>query len=221
MKKIILKTATVTTLLFILAGCFNQTDSQKKEQKVNKNTALPNESANYIQLNDSLNMALINQGNMIAQKAGLSLQKALKEAISEGGLEYAIAFCNVEALPITDSVSKTESVEIKRLAKKYRNPLNETDSIESEIYKTYILDWLSGKPLKPRIIPDESHHPVYYNPIYVGALCLNCHGEVGTNINPDLAGTISELYPDDKATDFKQGQIRGMWAITFNGIKVN
>lgn len=220
MKKIILKIVTVTALLFILAGCFNQTDNQKKQQKATNDTELPNESTNYLQLNDSLSMDLINQGNLLAQKTGLSLQKALKKAINEGGLEYAIEFCHIEALPITDSVSITESVEIKRLAKKYRNPLNETDSIQSEIYKTYILDWLSGKPLKPRIIPDENQHPVYYNPIYVGALCLNCHGEVGTNINPDLADKISEFYPDDKATNFKRGQLRGMWAITFNGIKV-
>jgi hypothetical protein len=221
MKKNVLKMLAITAFSIILAGCFNQSEDSKNEQNVQKDTQLYNGPTNYLQLNDSLSKALINQGNSIAQKAGLSLQKALKAAINEGGLEYAIQFCNVEALPITDSVSESESVEIKRLAKKYRNTLNKTDSVESEIYKTYILDWLSGKPLKPSIMADENHHPVYYNPIYVGALCLNCHGEVGTNINPDLAATISKLYPDDKATNFKQGQLRGMWAITFNGIKVN
>lgn len=215
-----LKTLAFTVIIFVALGCANQSNESKKNKQNGSSDITTNESAAYLQLNDSLSSILIKRGNDIAQKAGLSLQKALKEAIQEGGLEYAIEFCNVEALPITDSVSKTESVEIKRLAKKYRNPHNETDSVESEIYKTYILDWLSGKPLRPNVIPNENNHPVYYNPIYVGALCLNCHGEVGTNINPGLAAVIEELYPEDKATNFKQGQLRGMWAITFHDIKV-
>ena len=219
MKKNIFKTF-IITLPFLVVSCFNQTGYSEQTKTTSVVSSDQNESSEYVKLNDSLKGLLINSGNKISHKAGLSLKNALKNAINEGGLEYAIEFCNIEAIPITDSVSITESVEIKRLAKKYRNPLNETDSVESEIYKTYILDWLSGKPLKPRIIPNENQHPVYYNPIFVGALCLNCHGEVGSNIQLDLANTIQELYPEDKAIDFKQGQLRGMWAITFNSIKV-
>ena len=73
-------------------------------------------------LNDSLQTALLERGGKIAKLAGKSLQKSLQNAIKEGGLEYAISFCNMEAIPITDSVSETESVKIRSFATKYRNP---------------------------------------------------------------------------------------------------
>ena len=215
-----LKTLASIIFIFLLAGCANQTNGPENEQKNSTGHSTLDEATVYINLNDSVKNALIKKGNIIAQKSGLSLQKALKEAINEGGLEYAIEFCNIEALPITDSVSHAESVIIRRVAKKYRNPLNQTDSVDIEIYNSYMQDWQNGKPSMPMIKADENNHPVYYNPIYVGALCLNCHGEVGTNINPGLAGKIKELYPEDMATDFKLDQLRGMWAITFYDIEV-
>ncbi len=199
-------------LSIFIAGCISQ-DSKKENTQIS-------ESETYLALNDSLQTALINKGNEIARLTTISLQRSLQEAIKKGGLEYAISFCNTEAIPLTDSVSKTESVNIKRLAKKYRNPLNETNDAESELFKSYIIEWLGGQQLKPKIIPNQENHPVYYNPIYVGTLCLKCHGDVGKNINEELATTIRNLYPEDKATNFKNGQLRGMWAITFTELKV-
>lgn len=207
--------------LFII-GCVNQNSKHEgvNQQAEENNIVEQNESADLITLNDSIQAALIERGNKIARLTALTLQKSLKNAIKQGGLEYAISFCNIEAMPITDSVSESESVEVRRLAKKYRNPLNETNPEESELYKSYILEWLGGQQLKPKIIPDNNGHPVYYNPIYVGALCLNCHGEPDKNINSGLAEMIKNLYPEDKATNFKQGQLRGMWAITFTEMRV-
>jgi hypothetical protein len=206
--------------IFIL-GCASQNANKENSEQLTENNSVgKNETVEHVILNDSLRNALIESGNKIARLTALSLQRSLQSAIKEGGLIHAIKFCNIEAIPITDSVSETETVNIRRLAKKYRNPLNETNAMESELYKSYILEWLGGHELKPKIITDGNGHPVYYNPIYVGALCLNCHGEVGKNINEETAATIQNLYPEDKATNFKQGQLRGMWAITFTELKV-
>ena len=44
-------------------------------------------------------------------------------------------------------------------------------------------------------------------------LCLNCHGEPGKEINESTLEKINSLYPEDKAIDFKVGDLRGMWSI--------
>jgi hypothetical protein len=202
--------------VIILAGCSNHdAGNSKNEQPGSDQAKTVQEETNYIVLNDSMKRVLIKRGKEVSKITAGVLQKHLKAAVKEGDMPYAIKFCNSKAMELTDSVSKAESVIVRRLAKKYRNPLNETDSTESEIFKAYIIEWLGSKPLKPQIIPDEEGHPVFYNPIRVGTLCLNCHGTPGKNITPELEKTILELYPDDKAMGFKKGWLRGMWAITF------
>lgn len=39
-----------------------------------------------------------------------------------------------------------------------------------------------------------------------GSVCLNCHG---SNIKPEVQAKITELYPEDKATGYQEGQVRG------------
>ena len=216
MKSLQLTWTVVLIVAFIFTGCNNQNNSQGKDkQQSSENTTSLQKETNYIVLNDSMRTVLIKKGKEVSKITAGALQKHLKAAIKEGDMPYAIKFCNSKAMELTDSVSKAESVIVRRLAKKYRNSENETDSTESEIFKKYIIEWLGGKPLKPQIIPDEEGHPVYYNPIRVGTLCLKCHGTPGKNITPELQKTIDKLYPGDKATGFKKGWLRGMWAITF------
>lgn len=197
-------------LAILLGGCMNQTG--KSKEKVEKNNK--SEISSTV-LSDNLKSTLIKRGDSIAKHAQVAFQRALRAAIQSGGMEYAIGFCNLEALPITDSVSELQQANIKRLAKKNRNLLNATNEVESEIYKTYIIEWLDGKVLQPKVIPNESGHPVYYKVIRIQPLCLNCHGVPGQDITPDLAKKIVELYPEDKAINFKNGELRGMWAIEF------
>ena len=42
-------------------------------------------------------------------------------------------------------------------------------------------------------------------------LCLQCHGEA---IAPPVAEKITKLYPEDKATGFREGDIRGAFVVT-------
>jgi hypothetical protein len=195
----------VSVLFF--SACSNQQTQQNNEKKTAE--------INRIQLTDSVKNALIQRGDNIAKHAQAAFQTKLKKAIKSGGKEYAISFCNTKAMQITDSVSSNQNVQIRRLAKKYRNPLNETNEIESEIYKTYILEWLKRETLYPKIIANEQGHPVYYRPIGIQPVCLNCHGKLGKDIPSSLAEKIAALYPGDKAIDFNKGELRGMWAITF------
>ena len=46
----------------------------------------------------------------------------------------------------------------------------------------------------------------------VQPLCLNCHG---VELAPDVAGRIAELYPEDRATGFEAGELRGVFWVEF------
>ena len=39
-------------------------------------------------------------------------------------------------------------------------------------------------------------------------LCLSCHGKEN-KVSPEVQAKLKELYPDDKATGYDSGQIRG------------
>lgn len=200
----------MSTLIF--TACSNH----QSQQQVKNNT----EKASTIQLTDSLKSILVQRGDNIAKHAQAAFQIALKKAIESGGMEYAIGFCNIEAMQITDSVSGAQNVQIRRLAKNYRNPLNKTDETESKIFKSYLLEWLKGENLMAKIIPDKQGHPVYYRAIGIQPVCLNCHGVPGVNIPSPLSEKIAALYPEDKAINFKKGDLRGMWAIKFEEYRV-
>ena len=49
--------------------------------------------------------------------------------------------------------------------------------------------------------------------IPTGALCLQCHG---SSISPEVSARLAELYPDDKATGYATGDIRGAFVVTRN-----
>ena len=45
--------------------------------------------------------------------------------------------------------------------------------------------------------------------------CLKCHGALGQDISPENVAVIQNLYPQDEATGFKLGDLRGAWRIDF------
>lgn len=217
------------SIAFLATSCVNSgSDKSKSENRESASSSeneyepveiVPGYTEN-IKMNDSIVGELSQRGKEIARIAKLALKRELHAAMRKCGPEYAVSFCSNRAMAITDSVSKAQMVMISRLAMKNRNPHNAMTDNESNLYKGYVLDYINAKPSQPSVGWDDKGRPVYYQPIYTEALCLNCHGKVGTDIAPNVADKIAQLYPDDKATDFKLGEIRGMWAITFPEYKV-
>ncbi len=203
-------------IAMLFVSCTSETNKNNEEKKSDDGVRV-----SYIYQNDSQAKSLKKRGAVITKIATVELGTALKKAIKEGGLEYALDFCQQEATKITDSLSNSDAVIIKRLAKKNRNPNNSMNAMESKVFKQYIMEWLTNKTLNPKLAINENGHPVYYKPIILNNNCLMCHGKPGENIPEDLAKKITELYPDDKAIDFEVGHPRGMWAITFTDVNAN
>ncbi len=203
-------------LLFAIVSCTtNNKKTDKQQEKPDDDVRI-----SYVVQDDEQTNSIKKRGAVIAKISTIALGEALQKAMKDGGPEHALEFCNHQAMKITDSLSKAEGAVIRRVAKKYRNPKNEVNPVESKIFKQYIMEWLSGVTLKSKIAINEEGHPVYYKPIITNKNCLTCHGTPGETMPQNLADKISDLYPNDKAINFEDGHPRGMWAITFPEITV-
>jgi len=203
--------------LLIMVAALTACNSENNKETNSGNRPI----ADKIVLNDSVKKMLVLKGAAISKQMALVLKKNLKSAIKKESIDHAIDFCHNRAILLTDSMSAALGVKIKRVAKKYRNSFNETSPKESELYKQYILDWLGRKPITPKIIPDKNGQPVYYSMISINnKVCLKCHGTPGKEMPVEREQRIKKYYPNDKALNFKYGEPRGMWVITFPGYKV-
>jgi hypothetical protein len=135
------------------------------------------------------------------------LQKALKSGLAEGPAA-AIQVCRVKAPGIADALS-VDGVRMGRSSHKLRNPDNTAPDWVSPIMQTYLDDASSREP---RAIELDGGRWGYVEPIIVQPLCLTCHG---SELAPDVAEGIAELYPEDKATGFEAGDLRGVFWLEF------
>lgn len=160
----------------------------------------------------------LSKGDSIATQAQQVLMKNVSTAIQEKGVAGAVDFCNINAMPLTDSLSTLNAVNIQRISEKNRNPNNaivsELDKSALEQIKIMLKDTsISTKHL----IVQESGNVYYYKAIPLGMpTCISCHGNTTTDITPETLKVIQTKYPTDKATGYQLGELRGLWKIKMN-----
>ena len=155
------------------------------------------------------------KGKEIAQATAKKLGGNLVKKMKAGGTEKAIPFCNTKADPLTKEMSKKYNVDIKRTSHKLRNEINSPNKEETKIINRYKSLFDEGKPLKPIVELDKSGKPHFYAPIKLQKKCLTCHGSLTEDINVKTDSIIKSYYPKDLAVGFKEGDLRGIWSITF------
>jgi hypothetical protein len=66
-----------------------------------------------------------------------------------------------------------------------------------------------GKELPQSLVLKEDGVYYFYKPLKIQAVCLNCHGDKNA-MDKALVEKIKQLYPNDKATGYKGGDLRGV-----------
>lgn len=185
------------TFLILLLGCGGQSDEGAESQIAVDSTVV------------------VEEGQKITKAAFQTLSTNLQQAMQEGGVKYALEFCNVEAMPLTDSLATHYGIELRRASHQPRNPMNRADTLEMASIQKYLDEIQADAELQPFTYADEQSI-IYHAPIRIpNQLCLNCHGEPGVDIAESDLETIRELYPEDEATGFEMGELRGIWSIQF------
>ncbi len=159
----------------------------------------------------------LEQGRMIRKASFEALSSEVKAAMESGGVEKAVSYCNIQANPLVDSLSRVYDAEVSRTSFHFRNPENRPTQREEPLLVAYKQDLLAGKDLKDTVIYYDDGVTAYYSPIVIESpLCLTCHGQPGSTLSTGNAEFIRTLYPEDRATGFQMGDLRGMWTIKLN-----
>lgn len=133
-------------------------------------------------------------------------------AIQEKGTEGALEFCNIRAIPLTDSMAVELQAHIKRVTDQPRNPDNLANELELEYIRSAKSDLSEGNEVTPAIHYTNGKVFGYY-PIITNQLCMQCHGNTNSQINQATLEKLKTLYPDDQATGYDVGELRGIWVV--------
>jgi hypothetical protein len=149
-----------------------------------------------------------------ALKMGLGAQ--LKAAMGSGGHGGAIEVCRQVAEVVTKTTSDTfEGLEVGRTSLKVRNPDNRPDSVDESVLREFESMKAAGSEVAPvYVAAGEGQGARYYVPIMAEAICLNCHGARDVWA-PVVRVLLDELYPDDEATGYEEGDVRGAFRVSF------
>lgn len=151
-------------------------------------------------------------GKRITAEAFALLSKNLTEAIAKDGAPGAIGFCSEKALTLTVSVDAN----LRRISHKARNPKNKADATELSILNAYRASMKTGQAPEPQVRRNADGSETFFAPIVLGnPLCLKCHGAPGTDIDGETLAALRKLYPQDEATGFTLGELRGLWRVDF------
>ncbi len=144
------------------------------------------------------------------------LKGVLIPAMKSGGPVKAIEICNTQAAAISASVSKKYNMKVARTSLKTRNPANKADAWEAQVLKKFEQRKAAGESVKTmeysEVVSSNGEKVFrYMKAIPVGKPCLHCHG---TQIKPAVKEKLAKLYPQDMATGYQSGDIRGAFSLS-------
>ena len=145
-----------------------------------------------------------------------ALQSELKAAMQTGGPVAAIGVCNTQAMPITQKVAAEQGLRLSRVSLNNRNPANLPNEWQTTVLKDFEQKKAEGKDIgslawSETVNVDGEQEFRFMKAIPTNAVCLNCHG---TELSPEVSQVLTGLYPMDRATGYKKGDIRGAFVAT-------
>ncbi|MEX0845498.1 MAG: DUF3365 domain-containing protein [Balneolaceae bacterium] len=185
---------TAILIVISISGCIKSKSSSEETKRVK-------DLSSYLE-----------KGENLAGATQKVLASNLISAIEKDGAEYALEFCNIEAQPLTDSMAVALNAHIKRVTDQPRNPKNLANETELAYIKSSKVMLSNGEEVKP-----ETHQVgkkvIAYYPIITNQLCMQCHGSSGDQIKNTTLEKIQSLYPEDMATGYEVGELRGIWVV--------
>jgi len=141
------------------------------------------------------------------------LLAVLQAEIAKSGPEGAIAACQVQAPALARAASEQTGWSVKRVSLRNRNPKAVPDAWERAALEDFDRRAAAHEPaakLERYEAVQEDGKTVwrYMRALPTGELCLACHGPV-EQLSPAVKAKLAALYPEDRATGYRVGDIRG------------
>ena len=154
------------------------------------------------------------EAQSVMKRLRTTLLKEVKAAMARSP-SAAIGVCQQRAPAITNRIAAESGWRVSRTSLKTRNPANRPTPAERAILLDFEKRFAAGEPAKRlrsvRVVTVNGQRTVHVmQAIPTGAPCLACHGSA---LAPKIAGELRRLYPTDRATGFKEGDIRGAFTL--------
>jgi len=216
-----MNTTTTGVLLFglaaVLAGCGNDQQAGVQDNDVQTSqaqTALAdNDKSTAAAAIDKA--ALVDEAKSAVMALGGPLKTQLQAALKTGGPAEAVEICHKIAPQLARSVSAEKGVDITRVSLKNRNAeMGVPNAWQAEVLNDFEARKQAGedpKTISYAEIVDNQFR--FMKAVPTAAVCLNCHG---SDLKPEVTAKLNEWYPNDKATGYQEGDIRGAFVVTKN-----
>ena len=153
------------------------------------------------------------QAREIAGTVPASLLAVLKAELEQNGPEGAIGACRDKAPAMARAASEKTGWQVRRASLRNRSPKGVPDAWERSVLMRFDASAAAGA--EPATL--EVHELVnedgktwvrYAKALPTQTLCVQCHGATDKLSDP-VKARLQTLYPDDHATGYEPGQIRG------------
>lgn len=139
------------------------------------------------------------------------LKRSLVGAVTKGmrqGVAAAIATCHIDAPVLTAAVAR-DGATIGRATRKPRNPRNAATGWQADALSHFEGLVAAGKPLADQTFVRRlpGGRIAYAEPLVIQELCVTCHG---ATLAPEVQVEIAARYPEDRATGYAVGDLRGV-----------
>jgi uncharacterized protein (TIGR01244 family) len=131
------------------------------------------------------------------------LMAELTQALANDGPAGAIPVCKERAPQIARTVAGEQGVMIGRTGERLRNPANAAPAWAAAL----TVETGTGFP-SPRFAANTDGSMGAVLPIKLASTCVACHGEAD-RLDPAVKSALTAAYPKDRATGFKEGDLRG------------
>jgi Protein of unknown function (DUF3365) len=150
---------------------------------------------------------VISRADLIIVTMHDALIRELREGLARGGPRSAFASCHVDATGVSQRVARGEGIAAGRTSDRLRNPTNAPRPWAAALVKAN-----AGRQTREvdGFAVDLGSKVGVLRPIALQPMCLGCHGPVD-RISAEVRQMLADRYPQDRATGFTNGEIRGWY----------
>lgn len=150
---------------------------------------------------------LVTRASDAVDRLQRALSRRLMEELSDA--PNAVLVCRDEAPAIAAEIAAAQGLSLGRTSHRLRNPGNAPRAWAREL----VARGASAPAGEARAVAvDLGDRVGYLRPIPTGGPCLKCHGPA-ESLSPGVRAALQGGYPDDQATGFAAGDLRGwFWA---------
>jgi hypothetical protein len=143
------------------------------------------------------------------------LKGELVKGMKGHGPVKTISTCQTVAPQLSEAHSQMSGWEVGRTSLKVRNPDNAPDAWETAVLNEFETRKAAGedpKKISKAEFVEEGGRKYFrmMKAIPTAEVCTKCHG---SELAEPVTAKLNELYPEDKATGFKVGDLRGAFTL--------